>query len=343
MKRLLNTLYIFTQGTALHKEGEAILVKYEGEIRQKIPFINLQSIVCFGDIWMSPSLAGACLVRGITISYLSVYGRFVARAQGPISGNVLLRRKQYRVSDTAEQAVIIARDIVAAKIMNSRTLLQRTLRDHGDKLDKLSIERVIALLRNNADKSLRENDMSVVRGIEGDSARLYFSVFNQTIVAQKDDFKFTGRNRRPPLDRVNALLSYVYTLLYHDMSGALEANGLDPAVGFLHRERPGRMSLALDLMEEFRSFIADRLVLSMINLRQLGPKDFTLSKSGAVYMDEKARKELAAEYQKRKQESVMHPFLKEEMHIGIVFHVQAQLLARYLRGDLDGYPAYIWR
>jgi len=343
MKRLLNTLYIFNQGTALHKEGEAIQVRFEGEVRQKYPFTILRDIVCFGDIWMSPSLAGACLVRGIAITYLSVYGKFLARVQGPVSGNVLLRRKQYRVSDDAAQAAAIARDIVAAKIMNSRTLLQRTLRDHGDKIDKPSIERVIALLKNNAEKSLQETDMSVVRGIEGDSARLYFSVFNQTIVAQKDDFKFTGRNRRPPLDRVNALLSYVYTLLYHDMSSALEANGLDPAVGFLHRERPGRMSLALDLMEEFRSFVADRLVLSMINLRQLGPKDFVLTKSGAIIMDEKTRKELATEYQRRKQESVMHPFLKEEMHIGIVFHVQAQLLARHLRGDLDGYPAYIWR
>jgi CRISPR-associated protein Cas1 len=343
MKRLLNTLYIFTQGTSLHKEGEAILVKNEGEARSKFPFIVLRSIVCFGDVWMSPSLAGACLARGITITYLSVYGRFVARAQGPISGNVLLRRKQYRVSDIPEQAVLIARTIVTAKILNSRTLLQRTLRDHGSKIDKDSIERVVAFLKNNAAKSLSENNMEVLRGIEGDSARLYFSVFDQAIVAQKDGFKFSGRNRRPPLDRVNALLSFVYTLLYHDMRGALEANGLDPAVGFLHRDRPGRMSLALDLMEEFRSFIADRLVLSMINLRQLGAKDFSISKSGAVQLEEKARKELVAEYQTRKQESIMHPFLKEEMHIGLAFQVQAQLLARYLRGDLDGYPAYVWR
>jgi len=343
MKRLLNTLYVFVQGSSLHKEGDAIVVKCEGETRLKVPFIVLRSIVCFGDVWMTPSLAGACLVRGITITYLTLYGRFVARAQGPISGNVLLRRKQYRVSDSPEQAVGIARAIVAAKITNARTLLQRTLRDHGEKLDKSSMERVVALLKINAHKSLHENDMSVLRGIEGDSARLYFSVFDQAIVAQKDDFKFTGRNRRPPLDRVNALLSFVYTLLYNDMSGALEANGLDPAVGFLHRERPGRMSLALDLMEEFRSFIADRLVLSVINLRQLGAKDFVTSGSGALYLEEKAKKEFVAEYQNRKQESVLHPFLKEEMHIGIVFQVQAQLLARYLRGDLDGYPAYIWR
>jgi len=343
MKRMLNTLYIFTQGVSLHKEGEAILVKCEGETHSKIPFINLQSIVCFGNVWMSPTLAGACLMHGITISYLTVYGRFVARVQGPVSGNVLLRRKQYRVSDTPEQAVHIARSIVTAKILNSRTLLQRTLRDHESKIDKESMERVVAFLKNNAAKSLSENDMDVLRGIEGDSARLYFSVFDQTIVTQKDDFKFSGRNRRPPLDRVNALLSFVYTLLYHDMRGALEANGLDPAVGFLHRERPGRMSLALDLMEEFRSPIADRLVLSLINLRQLCAKDFSISKSGAVQLEEKARKELVAEYQNRKQESVMHPFLKEEMHIGLVFQVQAQLLARYLRGDLDGYPAYVWR
>jgi CRISPR-associated protein Cas1 len=343
MKRLLNTLYIFTQGASLHKEGEAILLRCEGETRLKIPFIVLRSIVCFGDVWMTPSLAGACLVRGITITYLTVYGRFVARVQGPISGNVLLRRKQYRVSDSPEQSVIIARAIVTAKIINSRTLLQRTLRDHGEKLDKPSIERVIAFLKINAAKSIHENNIDTLRGIEGDSARLYFSVFDQTIVAQKESFKFSGRNRRPPLDRVNALLSFIYTLLYNDMCGALEANGLDPAVGFLHRERPGRMSLALDLMEEFRSFIADRLVLSMINLRQLGENDFSISKSGAVYLEEKARKEFVAEYQKRKQESVMHPFLKEEMHIGLVFQIQAQLLARYLRGDLDGYPAYIWR
>jgi len=343
MKRLLNTLYVFSLGASLHKEGEAIVVRVEGETKLKLPFVGLQSIVCFGDAWMSPTLAGSCLAHGITISYLTPYGRFVARVQGPISGNVLLRRAQYRISDMQEQSARIIRQIIAAKIANCRNVLQRACRDHGAKISEQEVNHVIGLLKGNAEKIANESDIDRLRGIEGDSARLYFSVFDQLITTQKNDFFFHGRSRRPPLDRVNALLSFMYTLLYHDMRGALETNGLDPAVGFLHRDRPGRMSLALDLMEEFRGSIADRLVLSLINLRQLSAKDFSVSKSGAVLLEEKGRKELVAAYQKRKQETIMHPFLNEEMHIGIAYHVQAQLLARHIRGDLDGYPAFIWR
>jgi len=343
MKRLLNTLFVMTQNAYLKKEGETVVVRVGRETKLRVPIITIGSIVCFGDVLMSPSLMGFCAKNGVTISFLSVYGRFLARVQGPVSGNVLLRKEQYRISDDKVKSAMVARTITAAKIANCRTVLLRALRDHGDMIRADETFKAVNALKRNLELVLNEYDLEKIRGIEGDSARVYFSVFNNLIVIQKADFSFRDRNRRPPLDRVNALLSFVYTMLYHDMRSALEATGLDPAVGFLHRDRPGRMSLALDLMEEMRPFIADRLVLSLINMKQVDRKGFTVSESGAVLMDDACRKTVVATYQKRKQDTVTHPYLGEEMHIGILFQTQAILLARYLRGDIDGYPAYTWR
>lgn len=299
--------------------------------------------MCFGNVMMSPALMGYCARNGVTISFMSAYGRFLAKIQGPTSGNVLLRRAQYRASDDPVVSAAVARSVVAAKVANCRTVLLRALRDHGDKIRREAVERAAESLKNNIDEIMAQCDLDTLRGLEGESARLYYGVFNDLIIAQKTDFSFQDRNRRPSLDRVNALLSFVYTMLYHDIRSALETTGLDPAVGFLHRDRPGRMSLSLDVMEEFRPFFADRIVLSLINLKQVERKSFRISESGAVLLEDEAKKTVVAAYQKRKQESIQHPFIGEEMRIGILFQTQAILLARYLRGDIDGYPSFIWR
>jgi CRISPR-associated protein Cas1 len=267
----------------------------------------------------------------------------MGRLVGPTQGNVLLRREQYRISEDKNSAVLIARNIITAKIANSRTVLQRALRDHPDQVDCGKIPSVVDYLKRQMDNASAETDLDTLRGIEGDSSRTYFSVFNNLITAQKADFSFSDRNRRPPMDRVNAMLSFYYTMLYHDIRSALETTGLDPAVGFLHRDRPGRMSLALDIMEEFRPFFVDRLVLSLINLKKTDRKDFQTSNTGAVRFTDTGMKKMVTEYQQRKQDSITHPYLNDEMHIGLVFHSQAQLLARHIRGDIDGYPAFFWK
>jgi CRISPR-associated protein Cas1 len=271
------------------------------------------------------------------------YGRFLARIKGPVSGNVLVRREQYRRADSEETSSEVASAIIAAKVANCRTVLQRSLRDHGDKMGSDDVENVVKRLGN----SLKEIDGSLslnrLRGMEGDAASNYFSVFDSLITAQKGDFSFNGRSRRPPMDEVNCLLSFLYTLLMHDVRSALECVGLDPAVGFLHRDRPGRPGLALDMLEEFRPFIADRLALSLINLCQVTKKDFYKADSGAVYMSDEGRKKVLMAYQKRKQDEIFHPFIEEKAMIGQLFHVQALLMNRYLRNDLDGYPPFFWR
>ncbi len=343
MKRVLNTLYVMSQGAYLKKEGEAVAVKVGGEVKLRVPTLTIGSIVCFGDALLSPSLMGHCARNGVSISFLSAYGRFLARVEGPTAGNVLLRREQYRISEDKTRAVRIARCVVAAKVANSRAVILRALRDHGDRMKADEASHASDVLKCCVDAAIQENDLDRLRGIEGDAARTYFDVFNDLIVTQKADFSFTDRNRRPPLDRVNALLSFIYTMLYHDMRSALETTGLDPAVGFLHRDRPGRMSLALDLMEEMRPFIADRLVLSLINLKQIDQKDLKVSESGAVLLSEAGKKTVVSTYQKRKQDTITHPYVGEEMHVGILMHTQALLLARCIRGDIDGYPAFIWK
>lgn len=343
MKKLLNTLFITTQGAYLAKEGECVAVRIDNEIKLRVPIHTLGSIVCFGQISCSPFLMGFASERGVGLSFMTEYGRFLARVQGPVTGNVLLRREQYRRADSWEISTDLARSIVSAKIINSRLVLQRAVRDHGDKIEKEALEREVAHLKDCVHRLQGTEHLDAIRGIEGEAANGYFGVFNHLILSPEEKFSFKGRNRRPPLDRVNCLLSFVYALLAHDVRSALEAVGLDPQVGFLHRDRPGRHGLALDLMEEFRAAIADRLVLSLINLGQLKVSDFEVLKTGAVRMTDDARKALLVTYQKRKQDEIVHPFLGERIALGLVFHVQAMLMARWLRGDLDGYPPFVWR
>jgi len=343
MKKHLNTLFVTTQGAYLAKEGETIVVKVEKEVRLRLPVHTIGSIVCFGNVACSPFLMGFCAENGVGISFLTEHGRFLARVQGPVSGNVLLRREQYRQADDPQTSADIARAVLTGKIANSRTVLQRALRDHAEKLAADQVGFAVKRLNNYLRLLNQDQPLDVLRGCEGDAAHIYFSVFDHLIVAQKDAFSFQERNRRPPLDNVNALLSFIYTLLVHDIRSALETVGLDPAVGFLHRDRPGRPGLALDMMEEFRPFLADRLTLSLINLRQVQGKGFDKTDSGAVLMTDDTRKTVLVAYQERKQEEIVHPFLNEKVNIGMLFHVQALLMARHLRGDLDGYPPFIWK
>jgi CRISPR-associated protein Cas1 len=343
MRRLLNTLYVTTQGAYLARDGETIDVRVERETKLRIPVHTLASVVCFGQVSCSPPLMGLCAERGVTVAFLTEHGRFLARVQGPVSGNVLLRRQQYRQADHPSWPAEAARVIVSAKIANSRTVLLRAARE-GESRDGMGeLEAASRRLGRLLEELQKPLPLDVVRGIEGDAARTYFSVFDHLIVTSKEDFFWKERSRRPPLDNVNALLSFLYTLLVHDVVSALESVGLDPAVGYLHRDRPGRPSLALDLMEELRPVVADRLALSLINRKQVRGNGFRKTESGAVAMDDDTRKEVLVAYQKRKQDELQHPFLGEKVVFGIVPHIQAALFARCLRGDLDGYPPFFWR
>lgn len=343
MKKHLNTLFVTTQGAYLHKDGETVTVNVEREVRLRLPVHTLDGIVCFGNVMMSPFLMGFCAERDVTVSFLTEHGRFLARVQGPVSGNVLLRRQQYRYADDPAFSAGMASSFVIGKSFNCRTIILRALRDHGDKVDKPALRCAADRLSSILMHLQQELDLDTVRGFEGEAAKTYFRVFDQLITGQKEDFYFHERSRRPPLDRMNCLLSFLYTLVLHDCRSALESVGLDPAVGFLHRDRPGRPGLALDLMEEFRPLLADRLALSLVNLGQVKAKGFTISESGAVLMDDDTRKTLLVAYQKRKQDEIMHPFLNEQIRVGLLPYAQALLLARYLRGDLDGYPPFMWK
>jgi len=343
MKKHLNILFVTTQGAYLAKEGETVVVKVDGAVRLQLPIHTLSGIVCFGQVSCSPFLMGFCAERDVAISFLTEHGRFLARVQGPVSGNVLLRREQYRRADDPAGSAAIARAVLIGKLGNCRTVLQRALRDHADKVDAEQIRQASERISSILMQLPHDFSLDELRGFEGEAAQVYFRVFNHLILSQKEAFVFRERNRRPPLDKVNCLLSFLYTLVMHDVRSALESVGLDPAVGFLHRDRPGRPGLALDLMEEFRPFLADRLALSLINLCQVQEKGFKETETGAVLMDDDTRKTLLVAYQKRKQDIIQHPFVGEKMPIGLLFHIQAQLLARHLRGDLDGYPAFIWK
>jgi CRISPR-associated protein Cas1 len=343
MKKLLNTLYVTTEDAYLAKEGESVIVRVEHKTKLRIPIHALGSIICFGNVSVSPYLMAFCGKQNVVISFLSQYGRFLARVEGPTTGNVLLRREQYRRSENIDTAADIARAMVIGKIANARAVLRRAVRDHSEKQNDSSINDATVRLRHYLHRLKNKCDLDTIRGIEGEASKTYFGVFDNLITSQKDDFVFNGRNRRPPTDNVNCLLSFLYTLLAHDLRGAAEAVGLDPQVGFLHRDRPGRPSLALDLMEEFRAPFADRLALSLINRRQLQARDFDKNASGGVVMNDAARKKLLIAYQERKQDEFTHPFLGEKVKVGILFLLQAKLLARHLRGDLDGYPTCFWK
>jgi len=343
MMHYLNTLFVTTPGAYLSKEGETITVQVERDIRMRVPLHSLGGVVCFGRVSCSPALMGECAERHVAITYMTEHGRFLAKVQGFAPGNVLLRRGKYRRADDARGARKIARAVVAAKIANSRTSLQRALRDNPDSDGTGALEEAVRHLTHSLNSIREEVSLETLRGIEGDAARTYFQVFDHLIVSQKDEFRFSVRSRRPPLDNINALLSFLYALLAHDARAACESAGLDSAVGFLHAERSGRPALALDLMEEFRPFLADRLVLSLINRRQIRGKGFKKTESGGVFMNDETRKELLVAYQKRKQEEIVHPFLGEKCPVGLLIHLQARLLARHLRGDQDGYPPFIWK
>jgi len=344
MKHLLNTLFVTSDGAALFKEGETVEVKVANETKAKIPIHTLGGIVVFGNAYCSTPLMGLCAENQVAVSFLSEYGRFIAKVVGPVSGNVHLRREQYRRADDLVGSAGIARTLVIGKIANGRTVLQRALRDHLENPRaaeiQTAVEKMAGILENLTGERI---NLDVIRGKEGEAGNYYFGVFDHLITAQKDDFVFQTRNRRPPTDRVNSLLSFFYTLLVHDVESALETVGLDPAVGFLHRDRPGRPGLALDLMEELRPFLADRLALSLINRNQLHGKDFDVSETGAINLDPDVRKLVLSAYQTRKQEEITHPYLGEKINVGLLPFVQAMLLARHLRGDIDGYPPFIWK
>jgi CRISPR-associated protein Cas1 len=343
MRHLLNSLYVTTQGAYLARDGETVAVRVEHETRLRVPLHTLGGIVCFGQVSCSPPLMQLCAERGVRIAFLSEYGKFWSRVEGPVSGNVLLRRQQYRWADDADKSAEIARAVVIAKVANQRTVLLRGLRDYPEAAGSQEMKSAAEYLEWQLATLRNPMPLDSVRGVEGDTARSYFSVFDHLIVAGKEEFFFQGRNRRPPLDNMNALLSFLYTLLVHDVRSALETVGLDPAVGYLHRDRPGRPSLALDLMEELRPVIADRLALSLVNRRQIKGKGFKTTETGAVVMDDETRKEVLVAYQKRKQEGLQHPFINEKIALGLLPHAQALLLSRYIRGDLDGYPPYFWK
>lgn len=343
MRKLLNVLYVTNPDAYLTRDGENVVVRVEQEENFRVPVHILESIVCFNHAGASPALMGLCAERGVAISFLTEHGRFLARVTGPVSGNVLLRRKQYRVADDLSLSAKIAALFVTAKIANCRTILRRAVRDHGDVVDVNRLTEAADTLASCIYPLTNCDDLEVVRGIEGDAAHTYFSCFNELVLEQKEAFSITGRNRRPPKDNMNALLSFLYTLLCHDVQSALETVGLDPAVGFLHRDRPGRPSLALDLMEELRPYLVDRLALSLVNRKEISEKGFRKVESGGVLMDDETRKKVITAWQQRKRETITHPYLEEKIEIGLLPYVQALLLARYLRGDISAYPPFFWR
>jgi CRISPR-associated protein Cas1 len=343
MKQHLNTLFVTTDGAYLAKEGQSVVVRVRREPRLRVPVHNIGGIVCFGRVSCSPAVMGLCTQAGVAISFLTPNGRLLGRVSGFTPGNVLLRREQYRRADNADASLAVARNIVAAKIANARNVLLRAARDHPQSDGVDDLRAAAGRLGHDVHDVQHSNDLDRLRGLEGDSARTYFSVFNALIIAQRDDFVMNGRTRRPPRDNVNALLSFLYSMLTHDARSACETVGLDPAVGYLHRDRPGRPGLALDLIEELRAFLADRVALSLINRNQVRPSGFTHLESGAVAMTDDTRKTVITEYQKRKQETIMHPFLNEKVTVGLLVHLQARLLARYLRGELDAYPPFVSR
>jgi CRISPR-associated protein Cas1 len=341
VKQHLNTLFITTEGAYLAKDGQAVAVRIDGKVQLRVPLHNLGGVVCFGRVTASPAAMAACAEAGVTISLLDAHGRFRAAVVGFSQGNVLLRRAQYRAADDPDRSCAIARQLVAAKVANARSVLLRGARDANSESVAKNLTTAATRLVFSLQAARGCASLDALRGIEGEAANAYFAAFAELIGV--DGFCFDGRSRRPPLDPMNALLSLLYSMLAHDARSACEAAGLDAAVGFLHRDRPGRPGLALDLMEEFRPLLADRLALSLVNRKQIGPYDFQTTATGAVLMNDKARKAVLVAYQKRKQETLTHPYLGEKTTVGLLVHLQARLLARLLRGDLDVYPPFLWR
>lgn len=340
MRKMLNVLYVTNPDAYLSRDGENVVVRVGEEEKFRVPSHNLEGIVCFGHRGASHSLLGMCAEKGICFTFLNEYGRFMARVEGPVSGNVLLRKQQYRLSDDLRQSARIASFFVTGKVANARTILSRALRDHPENVNMERLTKTIDEMTLILFKIQKSESLDEIRGLEGIAANMYFGSFNDMITAQKDSFYMNERTRRPPLDNLNSLLSFAYTLLVHETRSALESVGLDPAVGFLHRDRPGRPSLALDLMEELRPYLADRAILTLINRRQVTGDGFKKSEAGGIFMKDNVRKEVLTGWQSRKAEEITHPFLNEKIEIGLIPYTQALLLARFIRGDIESYPPF---
>ena len=343
MKKLLNTLYVTSENSYLSLDGENIVVLDEQKEIGRLPLHNLEGIVSFGYRGTSPALMGACAERNISLCYLTPQGKFLARISGKTKGNVVLRQQQYDSSRDAQISLEIAKSCILGKVYNARWVLERAVRDHSLQIEADQVKKAAEFLRDSLKRIRGSESKEQLRGYEGEAASIYFGVLDQLILQQKKDFAFHGRSKRPPMDNVNALLSFVYTLLTNTITSALETVGLDPYVGYLHTDRPGRASLSLDLIEELRPVLVDRFVLSLINKRIVNGKNFSKKENGAVLMDDELRKRVLTEWQNKKKEIITHPYLNEKVEWGMVPYVQAMLLARYLRGDLDGYPVFMWK
>jgi CRISPR-associated protein Cas1 len=342
MKHLGNVLYITSPEAYLTLDGENIVIKKDENSSTRLPLHNLENIVCFSWLGASPALMGACAERNIGLSFLTPNGRFQARVTGRVRGNVLLRKRQYDISEKEADSCPIAASFLLGKIYNCRKVIDRALRDHAMLVDKEALLGASSFLKETLKAMPSCHSLGDLMGFEGSAAKTYFGVFDHLILQQREAFFFKQRSRRPPLDNMNSLLSFLYTLLASDVTSALESVGLDPYVGFLHQVRPGRPSLALDLMEELRAVFGDRLALSLVNRKQISAKGFTQKESGGILMDDDTRRAVLIAWQERKKEVILHPYLKERIPFGLIPHVQAMLLARYLRGDLDAYPPFFW-
>lgn len=343
MKKLLNTLYITSPDSYLALDGENIVILEKEQELGRIPLHNLEAVVSFGYRGVSPALMGACAEKNISLSFMTPQGKFLARVTGKVRGNVILRKKQYRVSDDKTACLDISKNCILGKVYNCRWVLERATRDHAMQIDIDGVKRASEFLQNSMKSIKTCTDIEQLRGYEGEAASVYFRVFNELILQQKKEFTFNGRNKRPPLDRVNAMLSFFYTLLTNMTSSALESVGLDPYVGFMHTDRPGRASLALDMIEELRPILVDRFVLTMINKKMVSGKDFSIKEDGAVLINDKARKVLLTEWQNKKKDIITHPYLNEKVEWGMIPFTQSMLLARYLREDIDAYPPFFWK
>lgn len=343
MKKLLNTLYVTMPEAYLALDGENVVIQDLQKEIGRVPLHNIERIMVFGYRGASPALMGKCIEKQIELVFLNPNGKFLARVEGAVNGNVLLRREQYRIADNEKKSLEIARNMIIGKIYNSRQVILRVLRDHPLRVDQDVMRLKAEYLKNALEKCQKINDIDSLRGLEGECASVYFSVFNEMILQQKNDFVFNGRSRRPPKDSVNALLSFAYTLCTSMCASALESVGLDPYVGFMHSDRPGRRSLALDLIEEFRAWYCDRFVFMLINKKVVNAGDFEIRENGAVVLNDKGRKNVLSAWQTRKTTTIKHPFLEEKVEWGILPYVQALLLARYIRGDLDAYPPFMWK
>lgn len=343
MRKLLNTLFVTTPDAYLALDGENIVIKKEKEKLGRVPLHNLEAIVTTGYLGASPALMRKCAEKNIGLTFLTSTGKFGSRVTGGTTGNVTLRKKQYRISDVEVESLAIARHFIIGKLYNQRWMLERMTRDNGLRIDVDQFKKISGELKKYIEDVRQVEELDSLRGIEGQAANRYFLLFDQMILQQKKEFGFYGRNRRPPLDKVNALLSLAYTLLAQECAAALETVGLDPYVGFMHQDRPGRASLALDLMEELRGIYADRFVLTLINKKIVTAKDFIKKESGAVILTDAGRKIFFKNWQEKKQEQIQHPFFSEKINWGLVPYVQALLLSRFLRGDLDGYPPFLWK